>query len=649
MAADTFTALLGFIKQGTGNNNNTWGALLNSGMIDESDIAIAGRNAQAVTGGTLDLSASPPPAGPSGAIHAILDFSGTLASNQIVQVPNLSKIWIVNNTCTLAGFTLTFKTPAGAASAAIPVGWAIIWCDGANNIKVGLSTALRDVQWLGASGVIAFPGQSFSADPTTGQALIAAGILGLIAAGVGAKINSATQKASAAPAIFAAGAGYAVGDTVYMAGGTFVLPVVVTVATLSGSGIATVTLTQPGLYAVVPANHVAQGSTSGGGSGATFDFTWGNTLGVTDATDATLLTKMGVSTFAATLLQKVNGVDVIAGIGAANIISAIQTNLPLPMPQGYLTPTSNTPVILADVIATTQIFYTQMKGGYTVIHNGAGMIPYQFAQMALTLTSSQAALNIYDIFMAWNAGTPVIGTGPSWAAGAGGSIAAGSCLRGTGAGGTALTLLNGVRVNAASMSLIWNTGSGNTTITVPANQGVYLGSLFVDAVAGQATFHVSYGQSRKWALSNAFNARPILLKVGDSSAPWSYNAAAFRASNGAPANSFTTFQALAEHTMDFQFDQKVLLQANAGGPAESKIGIGYNSITATSGKQGDCNINGTASININGNLDCRARYIAPPALGINVVTALESTPQPSGGSAFGSTEQQMLLAGAWNA
>lgn len=168
MAADTFSALLGLLEQGTGNNNNSWGTNLNVGTLDKVDLAIAGRNAQSVTGGTLDLSGTPPPAGPSGALHAILDISGTLVSNQIIQVPNLSKMWIVRNGTT-GSFTLTVKTPGGSPSTFIPQGgWAFVWCDGTNNIFTGLSTTLRDTQWLGADGTVALPGISFAAEPSTG-------------------------------------------------------------------------------------------------------------------------------------------------------------------------------------------------------------------------------------------------------------------------------------------------------------------------------------------------------------------------------------------------------------------------------------------------------------------------------------------------
>jgi hypothetical protein len=180
MAADTYSAILGLLEQGTGNNNNTWGALLNTGVMDKVDLAVAGYVTTAVTGGTLDLSASPPPAGPSGAIQAILAYTGILASNEIVKVPNLSKIWLVNNQCTGA-FTLTFKTPAGAASAAIPQGgWSTVWCDGANNISVGISTG----QILAPDGTVNAPGYSFGAETNSGPYRKSSQVIGIAINGV---------------------------------------------------------------------------------------------------------------------------------------------------------------------------------------------------------------------------------------------------------------------------------------------------------------------------------------------------------------------------------------------------------------------------------------------------------------------------------
>lgn len=117
-------------------------------------------------------------------------------------------------------------------------------------------------------------------------------------------------------ALNAAGTGYAVNDFVTLVGvgGTTVTPVIIQVNTLSTSAIATFTITQagvftgnptsftqasttgvgsgatfntplygvnsatattPGSYSVLPSNPVAQGSSSGSGTGATFTMAWG--------------------------------------------------------------------------------------------------------------------------------------------------------------------------------------------------------------------------------------------------------------------------------------------------------------------------------------------------------------------------------------
>lgn len=137
MAADTFTSALGVILMGTGNDNNAWGSNLNTSALQILEDAIANTSPQAVTGGTLDLSTTPPPAGPSLARYRAFAFTGTLTSAQSIKVPNLNKWWMVSNQ-TSGAFALTFKTPSGSASTAIPQnsGWQVVFCDGANNIVV---------------------------------------------------------------------------------------------------------------------------------------------------------------------------------------------------------------------------------------------------------------------------------------------------------------------------------------------------------------------------------------------------------------------------------------------------------------------------------------------------------------------------------
>src|SRR5713101_2987486 len=106
MPADTFSATLGWLVMGTGNDNNNWGANHNNQVSQIFEDAISNVLTSAVTGGTLDLSGSAPPAGPSQARFYRLVFNGSLTSNQTVIVPNLEKKWFVSNLCTLNGFTL---------------------------------------------------------------------------------------------------------------------------------------------------------------------------------------------------------------------------------------------------------------------------------------------------------------------------------------------------------------------------------------------------------------------------------------------------------------------------------------------------------------------------------------------------------------
>jgi hypothetical protein len=75
-------------------------------------------------------------------------------------------------------------------------------------------------------------------------------------------------------AVNAGGSGYAIGDTITMASDANQNPVIVTVVTLSGSAVATVSITNAGIYNTIPSNPVPQGFSSGSGTGASFNFTW---------------------------------------------------------------------------------------------------------------------------------------------------------------------------------------------------------------------------------------------------------------------------------------------------------------------------------------------------------------------------------------
>lgn len=77
-------------------------------------------------------------------------------------------------------------------------------------------------------------------------------------------------------AVAAGGSGYNVNDTITLTGGA-----VLTVASVTTGAVTGVTVTTPGSYTSVPTNPVAQASTSGGGTNATFNLSFATGLTLT--------------------------------------------------------------------------------------------------------------------------------------------------------------------------------------------------------------------------------------------------------------------------------------------------------------------------------------------------------------------------------
>ena len=82
-------------------------------------------------------------------------------------------------------------------------------------------------------------------------------------------------------------------------------------------------------------------------------------------------------------------------------------------PQGRLTLTSGTPVMTADATAQTSVYYTPYQGNIVPIYDGTNMDSYTFAQLTMTLnTTNQTSGNIYDLFVFLNSSVVTIGAGP---------------------------------------------------------------------------------------------------------------------------------------------------------------------------------------------------------------------------------------------
>ena len=148
MTADTYDSVMGFIIQGTGNNNNSWGDTFSNSATKPMARAIGGINVHTDTGGTVDLSTVVPPAGLRLDVDMIQKFTGALVSDLTVIVPNISKVWWFQNATTNA-FFMYVKTPSGTAIQ-IPQGVGLhVVGDGSNNLTRSDKNAVGDFKVSG--------------------------------------------------------------------------------------------------------------------------------------------------------------------------------------------------------------------------------------------------------------------------------------------------------------------------------------------------------------------------------------------------------------------------------------------------------------------------------------------------------------------
>ena len=114
--ASTYTTRIRLNKQGTGDNDSTWGTVLNDEVIDLTDFAIAGYTTISLVGGDVSLTANDGAA--DTARSAMLELTGTLTGDTGVYLPSgITKSYIVKNN-TSGSYAATVLIDGGTASAA---------------------------------------------------------------------------------------------------------------------------------------------------------------------------------------------------------------------------------------------------------------------------------------------------------------------------------------------------------------------------------------------------------------------------------------------------------------------------------------------------------------------------------------------------
>ena len=122
----SYTTRIRLTKQGNGDNDSTWGTVLNDEVIDFTDFAIAGYTTISLAAGDVSLTSTD--GSPDQARSAMLELSGTLGAAQKVYLPGVSKTYIVRNN-TSGAYSATVLVNGGTGHA-VPQGEsAIIYCD----------------------------------------------------------------------------------------------------------------------------------------------------------------------------------------------------------------------------------------------------------------------------------------------------------------------------------------------------------------------------------------------------------------------------------------------------------------------------------------------------------------------------------------
>lgn len=130
----TYTTRARLEKQAPGENNNTWGALLNTNTIDMIDQAVNGMASYAVTGAVVLTSNN------GASDQARCKYQNiTGGTGGTVTIPNVEKTYIVRNG---AAGTVTFTTGGGTTADILTGALGIIVCEGGNVCRNLLASIL---------------------------------------------------------------------------------------------------------------------------------------------------------------------------------------------------------------------------------------------------------------------------------------------------------------------------------------------------------------------------------------------------------------------------------------------------------------------------------------------------------------------------
>lgn len=252
--------------------------------------------------------------------------------------------------------------------------------------------------------------------------------------------------------------------------------------------------------------------------------------------------------------------------GVTGILPAANGGNAIIPPCGRITLATATPVMVADQAAKTTVYYTPYKGNTVPLYDGTNFINTTFAELSVATTDTTknpaaiGASKVNDWFVWSDSGTIRISHGPDWTSDTARSA------------GTALTLVNGIYLNNASITNGPAASRGTYVGTTRSNGSSQMDWIFgsIAADGGPASHHV-------W---NMYNRISVTGMIGDSRDTHNYTTATWRAWNNVNLMRLGMVFGLMEDGVDLSFH--VLLQSSTIGTALG-AGIGIDSTSAWEG------------------------------------------------------------------
>lgn len=229
-------------------------------------------------------------------------------------------------------------------------------------------------------------------------------------------------------------------------------------------------------------------------------------------------------------------------------------------PGGRLTLTTGTPVTTTDVTGATTVFYALHTHNKVPLYDGSAWTLATITELSQALSDSTkspaaaVANKNYDLFV-WNdSGTLRLSRGPPWSS---------STSRGTGAGTTEISRVEGRYVNTNSLS------NGPA-----AQRGLYVGTIHTN---GSAQIDDSLSRRGVW---NAYNRLSRPMRVTEATLNWTYSTDSYRQANNSGSNSLEVVVGLPGEDVgvDVLGCYSSTVNANRG----AGVGIGLDSTTVDS-------------------------------------------------------------------